>query len=185
MLDFATQIPGHDLYHAVEEAEERWAGNAFTDYAYHPILTHGAGIDSIRQIPELVTEGIASFKIFTTSIRPPSPQMQNNHTDFGRLSEIMDQVQEAGGVVGIEGRSWEKTVPCQLEVAAACDHSSADIIAVAPDFDTGQARTLTAIVILAALPFGIETLVDFNFDRFLRLLLVANEVDDIAFFTQR
>ena len=86
VLDFATQVPGHDLYHAVEEAEERWSGNAFTDYAYHPILTHGAGIDSIRQIPELVTEGVASFKIFTTSIRPPSPQMQNNHTDFGRLS---------------------------------------------------------------------------------------------------
>ena len=107
VLDFATQVPGHDLYHAVEEAEERWSGNAFTDYAYHPILTHGAGIDSIRQIPELVTEGIASFKIFTTSIRPPSPQMQNNHTDFGRLSEIMDQVQESGAMLLVHSEDDE------------------------------------------------------------------------------
>ena len=107
VLDFATQVPGHDLYHAVEEAEERWSGNAFTDYAYHPILTHGAGIDSIRQIPELVTEGVASFKIFTTSIRPPSPQMQNNHTDFGRLSEIMDQVQESGAMLLVHSEDDE------------------------------------------------------------------------------
>ena len=34
VLDFATQIPGHDLYHALEEAEERWSGNAYTAVSY-------------------------------------------------------------------------------------------------------------------------------------------------------
>ena len=107
VLDFATQIPGHDLYHALEEAEERWSGNAYTDYAYHPILTNGADEDSISQINQLTRDGIASFKIFTTSIRPPSPQMQNNHTDFGRLGTIMERVSEAGSILLVHSEDDE------------------------------------------------------------------------------
>ena len=99
VLDFATQVPGHDLHHALGEAAERWSDGAFTDYSYHPIFTSGADEASIRQIAELVDAGCPSFKIFTTSIRPPSPQMQNNRTDFGRLSLIMEQVAEAGGML--------------------------------------------------------------------------------------
>ena len=107
VIDFANQVPGHDLYHAVEEAEDRWAGNAFTDYAYHPILTNGADFNSINQIPDLVSDGIASFKVFTTSIRPPSPQMQNNHTDFGRLSEIMARVADSGAMLLVHSEDDE------------------------------------------------------------------------------
>ncbi len=99
VLDFATQIPGHDLRHALDEAAERWSGNAYTDYSYHPIFTNGADRASIDQIPELIDEGFPSFKVFTTSIRPPSPQMQNNKTDFGRLTRIMERVAEGGGIL--------------------------------------------------------------------------------------
>ena len=51
VLDFATQVPGHDLRHALGEAAERWEGNAYTDYSYHPIFTSGADRASINQIP--------------------------------------------------------------------------------------------------------------------------------------
>lgn len=101
VLDFATQIPGHDLRHALDEAAERWRASAYTDYSYHPIFTHGADDHAINQIPELAQDGFASFKVFTTSIRPPSPQMQNNKTDFGRLSAIMDQVAASGAILMI------------------------------------------------------------------------------------
>ena len=99
VLDFATQIPGHDLLHAMGEAAERWEGQGYTDYSYHPIFTNGTDNASIHQIGELVEAGFPSFKIFTTSIRPPSPQLQNNKTDFGRLSLIMEHVSEAGGML--------------------------------------------------------------------------------------
>ena len=99
VLDFATQIPGRDLRHALDEAAERWEGNAYTDYSYHPIFTNGADRASIGQIAELVEDGFPSFKVFTTSIRPPSPQMQNNKTDFGRLNVIMRNVADAGGIL--------------------------------------------------------------------------------------
>ena len=99
VLDFANQVPGHDLHHALGEAAERWRGNAYTDYSYHPIFTNGAGTDAIGQIPELIQAGYASFKIFTTSIRPPGPGMQDNKTDFGRLAAIMDQIAPHGGML--------------------------------------------------------------------------------------
>ena len=101
VLDFATQVPGHDLHHALGEAAERWQGSAYTDYSYHPIFTRGAEDHVIAQIGELVQDGYASFKIFTTSIRPPSPQMQDNKTDFGRLAVIMDEIEANDGILMI------------------------------------------------------------------------------------
>ena len=99
VLDFATQVPGHDLHHALGEAAERWQGNAYSDYSYHPIFTQDAGTDAIGQIPALIEAGFPSFKIFTTSIRPPSGDMQNNKTDFGRLSAIMEQIADNDGML--------------------------------------------------------------------------------------
>ena len=99
VMDFATQAPDKDLHHALGEAAKRWQGNGYTDYTYHPIFCSGAGTDVINQIPELIRAGFASFKIFTTSIRPPSPQIQNNKTDFGRLASIMELIAENGGML--------------------------------------------------------------------------------------
>ena len=107
VCDFATQIPDHDLHHALGEAAERWKGNAYTDYAYHPIFTKGATPEHIAQIPELVQDGFATFKIFTTSIRPPSPQLQNNHTDFGRLAAIMEQISASGSMLLVHSEDEE------------------------------------------------------------------------------
>ena len=107
VLDFATQIPGHDLHHALGEAADRWRDKAYTDYSYHPIFTKDAGADAIGQIPELIEAGFPSFKIFTTSIRPPTPQMQNRHTDFGRLSAIMEQIAAHGGMLLVHSEDDE------------------------------------------------------------------------------
>ena len=107
VMDFATQAQGHDLHHALDEAAERWRGNAYTDYTYHPIFTRGAGVDAIDQIPELVQDGFASFKIFTTSIRPPSPQMEDRRTDFGRLDAIMDRLSASGGMLLVHSEDDE------------------------------------------------------------------------------
>ena len=107
VLDFATQVPGHDLRHALDEAAERWRGNAYTDYSYHPIFTRGAGVDAIDQIPELVQDGFVSFKIFTTSIRPPSPQMEDRRNDFGRLDAIMERMAVSGGMLLVHSEDDE------------------------------------------------------------------------------
>ena len=107
VLDFANQVPGHDLHHALEEASDRWSGNAHTDYSYHPIFTKGASDDDIDQVPELIEAGFPSFKVFTTSVRPPSPQMIDNHTDFGRLTRIMERVSGHGGMLLVHSEDDE------------------------------------------------------------------------------
>ncbi len=107
VLDFANQVPGHDLHHAMGEAAERWKGNAFADYSYHPIFTQGAGIDAIGQIPELIEAGFPSFKIFTTTVRPPVGDMPNNKTDFGRLAAIMEQIAANGGMLLVHSEDDE------------------------------------------------------------------------------
>ena len=107
VLDFATQVPGHDLLHAIEEAAQRWQDNAYTDYSYHPIFAKGAGTDAIGQVPELIEAGFPSFKIFTTTIRPPSPTMENRHTDFGRLATIMEQISSNGGMLMVHSEDDE------------------------------------------------------------------------------
>ena len=107
VLDFATQVQGHYLLHAVDEAAERWKGVGYTDYAYHPIFGHRADQTAINQIPELVQSGIPSFKIFTTSIRPPSPQMEDRQTDFGRLGTIMEKVSASGGMLLVHSEDDE------------------------------------------------------------------------------
>ena len=107
VLDFATQHPDHDLRHALDEAAERWSGNAYTDYSYHPIFTEGASPDAIDQISELVQEGFPSFKIFTTNIRPLSPGAERRHTDFGRLAAIMERVASSGGMLMVHSEDDE------------------------------------------------------------------------------
>ncbi len=110
VLDFANQVPGHDLYHAIDEARDRWHGNAYTDYSYHPIFTRDTGDLAISQISDLVKDGFASFKIFTTSIRPPSPQMQDNKTDFGTLAAIMHQISENGAMLMVHSEDDDMVV---------------------------------------------------------------------------
>ena len=107
VLDFATQVPGHDLHHAVEEAGERWRGSTYTDYSYHPIFCKGARPEDIAQVRELVESGFPSFKVFTTSIRPPSKEMTDRKTDFGRLSSIMEQTSTAGGMLLVHSEDDE------------------------------------------------------------------------------
>ena len=121
VLDFATQVPGHDLRHALNEAAERWSGNAYTDYSYHPMFAKRASQEHIDQIPDLVREGFPSFKIFTTSVRPPSPQMPDRHTDFGRLASIMERVSASGGVLLVHAED-DEMVRYNYEMAASRGH---------------------------------------------------------------
>ena len=70
-----------------------------------------------------------------------------------------DQVQKAGVEVAVEGRAGQEAVTGQREVAATGDHARADIVAETPDLDPGQAGSLAAIVVLAALAIDLQGLV--------------------------
>ena len=115
ILDFADQEDRPDLQSALEEGAERWRGNGFTDYSYHPMFASGIGTATINQIPELIQAGFASFKIFRTQ----RVGLQTLHgggkswdrtlpkTDFGTMSAIMGQIADAGGMLLVHAEDEE------------------------------------------------------------------------------
>ncbi|MEE8443544.1 MAG: amidohydrolase family protein [Dehalococcoidia bacterium] len=120
VLDFAQQAPGGDLVQAIEDSKERWAGRAYTDYSFHPILMHGATPEVIAQVGPLVDGGFPTIKIFTTSMRPDLGGRPSNFIDFGRLAEIMEQVTAHGGMMFVHGED-EDIVQYNYERAKAFD----------------------------------------------------------------
>lgn len=107
VMDFASQPADGDLHTAIGEAQERWQGNAYTDYTFHPIFAKMVEPGVIAQIPEIVEAGFPSFKIFTTSIRPPGPGSQDAYNDFGRLNEVMELTSEHGAMLMVHAEDDE------------------------------------------------------------------------------
>lgn len=105
VLDFAPQVPGHDLLHAMQEAEDRWRGQAYTDYSFHAMFARGADEKCIGQIGDLIAGGFPSFKVFITSVRPGNPR--DRHIDSGRLDAIMKEVAAHGGILMVHAEEDE------------------------------------------------------------------------------
>ena len=110
VMDFAQMPPETDLIQAIEISKERWVQNAYTDYSFHPIIRGGASADVIAQIGQTIANGFATIKIFTTSIRPPLGPRPSNFIDFGRLGEIMTEVEAQGGMMFIHAEDEDEVM---------------------------------------------------------------------------
>lgn len=107
VVDFAVQSPQGDIFAALEERKARWAGQSYADYSWHCTLTHGFDPAVVLpQIAGVVADGFPSFKIFTTSVRPPGGA-HTNHVDYGRLAAVMERVEAAGGIMVVHSEDDE------------------------------------------------------------------------------
>ena len=70
LLDFAAWESGESLQQTIQRRDGDWAGQCYTDYAFHVVLTGGPPPDVLAQIPETIQAGFPSFKMFTTDITP-------------------------------------------------------------------------------------------------------------------
>jgi dihydropyrimidinase len=100
IVDFAAQAPGGDLIGAVEARNTLWGGQSYADYSYHVMPTSVVSLRDIEQLPDLITGGFPSIKVFTTSVRPPSGP-NTFMVDFGRLALIMERLAKHGGIAVI------------------------------------------------------------------------------------
>src|SRR6185503_5239867 len=91
LVDFAVWEPGLTLARAIEEKEKVWR-QGFTDYGLHVMLQGAVPPEVIDQIPEAIQGGFASFKIFTTDVRPIGK---------GHLWAIMEKAARHGGILAI------------------------------------------------------------------------------------
>ena len=97
LVDFAVWEPGLTLARAIEDKEKVWR-QGFTDYGLHVMLQGAVPPEVIDQIPEAIQSGFASFKIFTTDVRPIG---KGRMIRLGHLWAIMDKAARHGGILAI------------------------------------------------------------------------------------
>jgi dihydropyrimidinase len=101
VIDFAGNLdtgPGgapsqESILDILEARRNVFRGHAYTDFAFHHILSGQVSPFTIGQIGEAIQEGIASFKIFTTfpGLRVP----------YGHLWAIFAEVAKHGGIMAV------------------------------------------------------------------------------------
>src|SRR6478735_5244485 len=66
VIPFACQMKGQSLRAAVDDYHRRAEGKALIDYAFHLIVTDPTPAVLREELPQLIAEGYASFKIYMT-----------------------------------------------------------------------------------------------------------------------
>src|SRR5688572_2859724 len=97
LVDFAIWEPGLTLAAAIAKKQEVWR-EAYTDYALHVMLQGAVPPEIIEQMPETISGGFPSFKIFTTDVRPTG---KGRMIRLGHLWAIMESASKHGGVLAI------------------------------------------------------------------------------------
>jgi dihydropyrimidinase len=98
LLDFAAWEPGQSLQQTIEHRDGAWAGQCYTDYAFHVMLTGAPPPEVLAQIGETIQAGFPSFKIFTTDI---TPSRRGRRVLFGHIWEVLQQLAKGGGIAAI------------------------------------------------------------------------------------
>src|SRR5437899_3571962 len=97
LTDFAVWEPGMSLAQAIAKKQEVWR-EGYTDYALHVMLQGAVPHEVIAQMPEAISAGFPSFKIFTTDVRP---QGKGRMIRMGHLWAIMEAASRHGGILAI------------------------------------------------------------------------------------
>ncbi len=99
-IDFAHQSGSGSLIGAIESKQaELAADKPDIDYALHAMITGAATFDAIDEIPEAISGGISSFKMFTTFSGGGGPAAL--FMDHGRIWGVLQQTGKHGGIAMI------------------------------------------------------------------------------------
>jgi dihydropyrimidinase len=97
LADFAVWEPGLTLAAAIAKKEDVWR-EGYTDHALHVMLQGAVPADVIAQMPETISGGYPSFKIFTTDVRPVG---KGRMVRLGHLWAVMQAAARHGGILAI------------------------------------------------------------------------------------
>ena len=91
IVDFAVQSKGKSLREGLDAWHALAEGNAVADYGFHMIMSDVTD-DSLREMDQLVAEGIPDFKLFTAY-----PGVF--YSDDGAIFRAMQRTRENGGLI--------------------------------------------------------------------------------------
>lgn len=98
LVDFATWEQGSTLQAALETKEGQWKGESFTDYAYHCIVKGDIPFDVLDEIPDIISAGYPSIKVYMTNATPSRPPQM---TDLGHIWAILERTARHGGLLAV------------------------------------------------------------------------------------
>jgi dihydropyrimidinase len=98
IIDFATWLPGDTLQDSLERKERDWSKKSFTDYAYHCILKGEIPFEVIEQIPEAVSAGHPSIKVFMTNTTPSRPPQK---IGLGDIWAVLEKLARHDGILAV------------------------------------------------------------------------------------
>jgi dihydropyrimidinase len=104
MIDFAIWRPGISLGTAFVEKQADWAGQSFTDFAFHGTFKGEVPFEIISEIGEAIQEGHTSFKVWMTNATPSRPPQK---TDLGYIWAILEQTRDHGGMLAVHAEDDE------------------------------------------------------------------------------
>ena len=105
IMDFATApgrsegLPPSTIVEDVERRRGAFAGQCYTDFAFHYLMRGEVGAAMLSQVEEAVAHGSASYKVFMTFPRLRVPD--------GHLWEAFEAVGKAGGIMVVHGENDE------------------------------------------------------------------------------
>jgi dihydropyrimidinase len=91
IVDFAVQSKGKSLREGLDAWHAKAEGNAVADYGFHMIMSDVTN-DSLREMDQLVAEGVPDFKLFTAY-----PGVF--YSDDGAIFRAMQRTRENGGLI--------------------------------------------------------------------------------------
>ncbi len=96
LLDFALWEPGLSIAQAIERRHGVWRGKCYTDYSYHTILQGEVPHEVVDQLPEMVSAGFPTVKIFTTDI---TRSRKGRMVPLGYMYSVVQKLAPSGGLV--------------------------------------------------------------------------------------
>jgi dihydropyrimidinase len=94
-IDFAIWRSGQTIEETVRLRDADWEGQCHCDYAYHILLNGAIPGSLLEQIPETISAGFPSFKMYTTDGRP---QRSGWKLDFGDIWEVLKVLARHDGI---------------------------------------------------------------------------------------
>lgn len=98
LVDFAVWDQGERIAETVARQEEFWS-EGYSDYALHVLLRGVIPPETIEEIPETISAGLTSFKLFMTDTLPS--RKGHMMTDLGHIYGVMEQTARHGGILAI------------------------------------------------------------------------------------
>jgi dihydropyrimidinase len=95
LIDFAARMEAKPLRQVIEERDQDWAGQCYTDYAYHVMLLGDIEPDVLEDLEGVLTDGYPTVKIFTTNI---TPSRSGRMVHFGDIWEVFKILTRTGGL---------------------------------------------------------------------------------------